>query len=271
MKISASIVVYLSDPTELIDSIKTFISSNKKNKKIYIVDNSPTDYLKNLIKFNEILYIHNPANTGFGDGHNIAIRQAIEWGSDYHFVINPDVSAKQDIISPMIDYMEIYTQIGMMMPKILNSDGTVQNLPKLLPSPYAIFMRKAKFPKQVYQKFINQYELRLVAEDKVYETPILSGCFTLFRVKALKEIGLYDDRFFMYFEDWDISRRMNQKYKTIYFPKVAIYHGYESGANKNLRLFKIFVESAIKYFNKWGWVMDSDRNKVNRKTLRQFK
>ena len=93
----------------------------------------------------------------------------------------------------------------------------------------------------------------------------------MFRVKALKEIGLYDDRFFMYFEDWDISRRMNQKYKTIYFPKVAIYHGYESGANKNLRLFKIFVESAIRYFNKWGWVMDSDRNKVNRKTLRQFK
>lgn len=271
MKISASIVIYLTDENELLDSMGSFLSCLQENKRIFLIDNSPTDKLKNVIKSESIFYIHNPANTGFGDGHNIAIRQAIEWGSDYHFVINPDVSAEEDIVSPMIDYMEIHTEIGMMMPKVLNLDGTVQNLPKLLPSPYAIFMRKAKFPKQLYQKFINQYELRLVAEDKVYETPILSGCFTLFRVKALKEIGLYDDRFFMYFEDWDISRRMNQKYKTIYFPKVAIYHGYESGANKNLRLFKIFVESAIKYFNKWGWVIDSNRNKVNRKTLRQFK
>lgn len=272
MKISASIVLFKNDREILFSAINSFLaSSSSYDTHLYLIDNSPTDKLKNVIKSESVFYIHNPANTGFGDGHNIAIRQAIEWGSDYHFVINPDVSAKEDIVSPMIDYMEIHTEIGMMMPKILNSDGTVQNLPKLLPSPYAIFMRKAKFPKRVYQKFINQYELRLVAEDKVYETPILSGCFTLFRVKALKEVGLYDDRFFMYFEDWDISRRMNQKYKTIYFPKVAIYHGYESGANKNLRLFKIFVESAIKYFNKWGWVMDSDRNKVNRKTLRQFK
>lgn len=271
MKVTASIVLYNTDLNDLLKSAASFLDSSIDNKKLFLVDNSPSDQLKTVISDKNVKYIYNPANTGFGDGHNIAIRQAIEWGSDYHFVINPDVSAKQDIISPMIDYMEIHTEIGMMMPKVLNLDGTVQNLPKLLPSPYAILMRKAKFPKQVYQKFINQYELRLVAEDKVYETPILSGCFTLFRVKALKEIGLYDDRFFMYFEDWDISRRMNQKYKTIYFPKVAIYHGYESGANRNLRLFKIFVESAIKYFNKWGWVMDSDRNKVNRKTLRQFK
>jgi GT2 family glycosyltransferase len=89
-------------------------------------------------------------------------------------------------------------------------------------------------------------------------------------MSAVKEVGVYDDRFFMYFEDWDISRRMHLKYKTIYFPKVSIVHGYESGANKDQRLFKIFVKSAIHYFNKWGWFFDSERNKINKKTLQQF-
>lgn len=74
----------------------------------------------------------------------------------------------------------------------------------------------------------------------------------------------------MYFEDWDLSRRMHQKYKTIYYPLVSVYHGYESGANKSKRLFKIFVQSALRYFNKWGWIFDKERRKVNRKTLKQF-
>jgi len=74
----------------------------------------------------------------------------------------------------------------------------------------------------------------------------------------------------MYFEDWDISRRVHQKFKTVYFPKVSVYHGYESGANKNKRLFKIFIKSAKSYFNKWGWAFDSDRRKINKTTLSQF-
>ena len=51
---------------------------------------------------------------------------------------------------------------------------------------------------------------------------MISGCFTLFSVEKLKEIGLYDDHYFMYFEDWDISRRMHLKYKTVYFPEVSV-------------------------------------------------
>ena len=69
-------------------------------------------------------------------------------------------------------------------------------------------------------------------------------------LKAIQEIGMYDDNYFMYFEDWDLSRRMHKKYKTIYYPLVSVYHGYESGANKSFKLFKIFIHSAITYFNK---------------------
>jgi GT2 family glycosyltransferase len=81
---------------------------------------------------------------------------------------------------------------------------------------------------------------------------------------------MYDERYFMYFEDWDLSRRVHKNFETLYFPLVNVYHGYESGANKKFNLFIIFIKSAFKYFNKWGWFFDKDRNKVNLLTLDQF-
>ncbi|KVV13973.1 glycosyltransferase [Flavobacterium sp. TAB 87] len=269
MNISASIVFYCSDFNDFERVLESFFILNA-NITIYIIDNSPTNILKSNISDPKIHYIHNPSNPGFGAAHNIAITKAMASGSKYHFVINPDVYFDTDVISPMVDFMSQHKDIGMMMPKILNEDGSVQNLPKLLPSPYSIFMRKFKKPQNIYNAFINKYELRKVPEDAIYNAPILSGCFTLLNIEAIKEVGMYDDTFFMYFEDWDLSRRMHLKYKTIYFPKVSIYHGYESGANKSSKLFKIFVNSAINYFNKWGWFFDEDRVNINKKALAQF-
>ena len=267
--VSASVVLYKTNPDDLKKVLGSFMLLENPII-IYLIDNSPTDVLRSFAN-NSIVYIHNPSNPGFGAAHNIAISKAVAAGSKYHFVINPDVEMREDVITPMIEYMEDHPDVGMMMPQILNEDGTVQNLPKLLPSPFSVFMRKFKKPKFYYEKFINNYELRKVKKDVIYNAPILSGCFTLFRMSAVKEVGVYDDRFFMYFEDWDISRRIHLKYKTIYFPKVSIVHGYESGANKDKRLFKIFVKSAIHYFNKWGWIFDKERSRINKKTLQQFK
>ena len=68
-----------------------------------------------------------------------------------------------------------------------------------------------------------------------------------------------------------VATKMKNLSETIYFPKVSVVHGYESGANKSIKFFLIFVNSAITYFNKWGWFFDSERNKINKKTLSQFK
>lgn len=251
-------------------AIGSFLNTDL-NVKLYLVDNSPTDELKILATDPRIEYIHNPSNPGFGASHNVAIKNAIELGSKYHFIINPDIYFEGDVVSPMIEYMRSDATIGMMMPQVLNIDGSIQNLPKLLPSPFSIFKRKIKKPVKVYQKFINEYELREVPKEVIYNAPVLSGCFTLLNLDAVKKVGMYDDKFFMYFEDWDLSRRMHQYYKTIYFPKVSVYHGYDSGANKSSKLFKIFVNSAITYFNKWGWFFDSEREKINNEALSQFK
>lgn len=268
--ITGSIVLYKNNASDLLRVIESVLVID--SIEIYIIDNSPSNELSIIINENErTIYLHNPSNPGFGAAHNIAIKEAIALGSKYHFIINPDIYFDRDVITPMVNYMESHPDVGMMMPKILNEDGSTQFLPKLLPNPFWIFRRKFKKPAQAYKNFLNKYELRNVREDKIYNAPILSGCFTLLNLKAINEVGMYGDKFFMYFEDFDLSRRMHQKYKTIYFPKVSVYHGYERGANKSLKLFKIFLKSMYTYFNKWGWFFDKERMKMNKAALGQFK
>lgn len=269
-RLSASIVLYNTNFLELSKAINSVFQTSL-NIKLFLIDNSHVNNLKAFDEDARIEYIHNPSNPGFGASHNIAIQKSINEGLKYHFIVNPDIYFNEDVIFSMISFMEEDTSIGMMMPQVLNLDGSVQNLPKLLPSPFSILWRKLKKPAGAYEKFINQYELRQVPKDMIYEVPVLSGCFTLLNLEAIKKVGMYDDKFFMYFEDWDLSRRMHQHYKTIYFPLVSVYHGYESGANKSSKLFKIFVNSTITYFNKWGWFFDFERNKINKRALEQFK
>lgn len=270
-KANVSLVTYNTKEEDVLKVIDS-VFCTKLDCKLMIIDNSPDNKIESLIStIPNVEYIFNNSNLGFGAGHNIAINKSIERDVKYHFVVNPDVYFSDDVMKPMVDFMEKDSSIGMMMPQVLNDDRSIQNLPKLLPTPFSILIRKLKFPREYYNKFINKYELRFVDSGKVYNTPILSGCFTLLNVEAIKKVGLYDDSFFMYFEDWDLSRRMHEKYKTIYFPLVRIYHGYESGANRSSRLFKIFLKSAYTYFNKWGWFFDKKRNEINKKALDQFK
>lgn len=269
-RITSSIVLYRNDATMLHNAIHSILKSGRIDK-LFLVDNSPTDDLKILITDSRITYIHNPANPGFGASHNVAIQKAMELVSKYHFIVNPDIYFDGDVITPMVEHMVNDSTIGMMMPQVLNEDESIQNLPKLLPSPSSILLRKIKKPAIVYKKFIDQYELRNVPKELIYNAPVLSGCFTLLNLEAIKKVGLYDDTYFMYFEDWDLSRRMHQHYKTIYFPLVSVFHGYDSGANKSKKLFKIYINSAFTYFNKWGWFFDSDRKEINKRALSQFK
>ncbi|MFD1629010.1 glycosyltransferase [Pseudopedobacter beijingensis] len=267
--VTGSIVLYNTDIDEITNLIEFIL---KKIDYLYLIDNSPTDKLKDLASIGDNLdYFHLSSNPGFGVAHNVTIRNSIESGSKYHFIINPDIEIREDVFTPMIDFMEKHPDVGMMMPKVLNKDGSVQNLPKLLPHPVWIFRRKLKKIDPFGKAFINNYELRMVPKDLIYNVPILSGCFTLLRLDAIKKVGMYDENFFMYFEDFDFSRRMHQKYKTVYFPEVSVIHGYEGGANKSWKLFKIFIKSMITYFNKWGWFFDEERKKFNKETLKQFK
>lgn len=75
---------------------------------------------------------------------------------------------------------------------------------------------------------------------------------------------MFDDRYFMYFEDYDLVRRIHRISKTVFYPAVVIIHDHATEHRTNKRLLKISIQSAIRYFNKWGWIFDRERQKINK-------
>ena len=92
-----------------------------------------------------------------------------------------------------------------------------------------------------------------------------------FRVSSLCEVGLFDERFFMYPEDIDMTRRMHAKYKTIFYPFVSIIHAHAAASRVNKKMLRIHILNMIKYFNKWGWFFDKERRRVNKECLFRLK
>lgn len=270
-QINASIVLYHNNKEQLLKAINSFLNTDLK-VKLYLVDNSSNDELKELSKIDKrIEYIFNNANFGFGKAHNIAIRKSIEENIPYHLVLNPDVYFEKGVLEELYNFMENNQDVGLVMPKVLYPDGELQYLCKLLPNPLYVFGRRfldfGPF-KNFVSKRNYKYEMRFTGYNKIMEAPYLSGCFMFLRISALKEVGLFDERFFMYFEDTDLSRRIYQKYRSIYYPFVKIYHEYGKGSYYNKKLLKYHIKSAIYYFNKWGWCFDKERKRINNKILK---
>jgi GT2 family glycosyltransferase len=161
--------------------------------------------------------------------------------------------------------MEENSGIAMLMPKVVNKDYSQQWLPKLQPSPLSILKRKLFHMSNniLFRTFINKYEFRNVDTSKNYNVPNLSGCFFLLNIGLLKYEALFDERYFLYFEDYDLSRKLTSKYKTVLNNNSFVIHDYQSMANKKVNLFLIFFSSYCKFFNKWGWFNSTDLKKIN--------
>lgn len=257
---SASIVLFNSNPRR----VKKLIIKLKQTKKIFIIDNSKISSYSYYKSFNNVIYFHNPENPGFGASHNLAIKKSEKLGFKYHFIINPDVDFDNKILKKMCLELDSNNRIGLMMPKILNLDGSEQFLPKLIPSPLSMIMRILNRKFKIFNSYMKIYEFKKYDKKIMYNLPILSGSFLLLNLKIIRKIGLFDEHFFLYFEDWDLSRRVHKYYPTIFNPKIFIYHEYQSHANKKLTIFLIFLKSFIKYFTKWGWIKDNDKLAFNK-------
>jgi GT2 family glycosyltransferase len=90
------------------------------------------------------------------------------------------------------------------------------------------------------------------------------------RTKALTVSGLFDERFFMYPEDIDLSRRIHEHYDTLYYPHVFITHKHEAASYRNYKMLWIHIKNMVKYFNKWGWFKDKKREEINFSTLNKL-
>jgi len=252
--ITGTIVLYKNEEEILLDAIKSFLNTSL-NVKLYLIDNSPTDHLKDIISDSRVEYIHNPSNPGFGAAHNLAIVKILDQSS-YHLVLNPDISFVEGNLEKLYAFMENNRLVGQVMPKVLYPDGAMQYLCKTNPTPFDLFARRF-LPGSIKKRFkdrMDKYEYKdKNYEETMFDIPYLSGCFMFLRTETLKKVGFFDDRIFMYIEDADLTRRFLEISKTAYYPEAIVYHHFEKGSHKNWRLMWYSIHGAFIYFNKWGW------------------
>ena len=193
--------------------------------------------------------------------------------SKYHLVLNPDIFFERDTLENLYNFVESDETIGLVMPKILCFDGKIQHLCRLLPTPFSLTLRRLniKFFNTLFKAENDKHKLGFTNYDRIMDVPCLSGCFMFVRCSALKKIGFFDERFFMYMEDFDLSRRMRNYYRTLFYPGATAYHEHTRGSYKKFNLLMIHILSSVRYFNKWGWFFDKERVRINRETIDKVK
>ena len=268
-KLVGCIVIYNTDFNEIKELIKEFYKE-EIGQQLVIIDNTNTGYLKDEIASlsSKVDYILSE-NNGYGYGNNIAIKKYAE-KSKYFLVLNPDITIKFENLKKLIDYADKKEEFGIIMPKIVYPDGQTQYLCKLLPKPVNLFGRRFLYKFSFFKKIDDVYELKFTKYDEEMLVPVLSGCFMFCNYKNLLKENGFDERFFMYLEDVDLSRRM-YKYKNFYYPDISVIHKHNKESYKTLKMTFIHIKSAIKYFNKWHWFFDRKRKEINNTLINNYK
>lgn len=262
--LTVSIVTYHTAADELRRCLASLASDIVEC--IYIVDNSAGEddiRVRDLVDgYANVEYIAS-ANVGYGSAHNVAIRRAMQAGSRYHLVLNSDVRFDAGVLNRLIDVMDARPEVGQLQPRVEYPDGRLQYTVRRLPTPLDVFGRRF-LPKSWIRSRNDRYLLKDVDHTRESNPAYHQGSFMLLRMDALRQVGLFDERFFMYPEDIDLTRRMHRSYVTLYYPHERIVHDHRAGSYHNLRLLWIHIVNMIRYFNKWGWFHDPERRKWNR-------
>ena len=247
--ISISIVTYNNRRIikQTIDSIISHIKDDF-SYILYVIDNNSTDGTVEEVSGCEgnIVIIRNQENLGFGAGHNTVLDKI---DSKYHLVVNPDITIVNSVITDMYNYMEEHSEVGLLTPLIKHPDGRIQYLCKRNPTVTDLFIRLV-FPNS-FRKRQDYFTMKETGYDKPFEVEYASGCFMFFRTEIFKQLKGFDEHIFLYLEDADITRRVNQISKTIFFPYNYVIHDWQREQHKKLKLMWINIKSAVWYFWKW--------------------
>ncbi len=241
--VSASIVTY-NDIGRAPATVSSVVENTKKYPlKLYVIDNASTDGTADLIeKSGQATVIKNDKNLGFGAAHNVVLTQPL---GKYHFVINPDITLNSDVICEMVDYFEANPDVVMAMPKILNTDGTEQKLPKERPTFKRLFLGR------VSDKIRSDYVWAEKQVTQPTEINFCTGCFFCIRSEIFKKILGFDERYFMYLEDADLALKAKSKGKVMMLPQFEVTHAWERESSKSLKYLLIHTVSCFKFLFKW--------------------
>lgn len=251
-KVSACIVAYngFEEVKKAVDSILAFTEG--VDLKLYLVDNASPDGTGAQLAAHdfgpqvEVLCL--PANVGFGAGHNAVLPKLC---SRYHFVINPDIVLQTDAISALCDWMDAHPEAVMTTPRLQFPDGREQYTAKRAPTFRAILARQLPLP---FLKKAEQHYLML-DEDlaQPQEIAFCTGCFFGMRTDTFRTIGGFDEGYFMYVEDADITRKAQAAGKVMYVPQAAVCHAWHRDARRKWKNFWMQIRSMLRYWRKWGF------------------
>ena len=245
-KISASIVVYNEDEETLKRVVENFMSI-KLEKKLVIVDNSPSNDIRALCKnYDDVKYICSGKNIGFGAGHNLAFKN-LSQKSDIHLIINPDTYFSGDDIRDMIVWMSEKPEISLAVPRVYYPDGTIQHTIRNIPTPMTLIKRRLNI-RGIFDDFVKKDEFQDVEFNQVTKIPFAHGCFFAFKTDVFNKLNGFDEDFFMYMEDVDIFVRAKRFGRTVINPYFRIYHEHRKGSSKCFKLLFWHISSAIHFF-----------------------
>ncbi|SBW13402.1 hypothetical protein BR10RB9215_C10207 [Brucella sp. 10RB9215] len=256
--LTISIVTFNPDFDELkktLDSLKTALNEfARETFSITIVDNSFSNEAALFLQHYPTLpikLIQGQGNIGFGRAHNLAMQQM----GEFHLILNPDIQLSPDAIKNAISFMRANERCGLLSPYATWPNGQRQYLCKRYPAVFDLILRG--FAPRIIRSFFSirlaRYELQAETQTDIYwNPPIVSGCFMFFRSSTLKKTGGFNDRFFLYFEDFDLSLRSRKITNIAYVPTVRVIHAGGYASKKGSWHIKVFIHSAMTFYKIHG-------------------
>ncbi len=233
------------------------------NYEIILVENNSGDDLSGLARLSEkIKLIVSPQNLGMGGGNNLGIKAA---GGEYIFILNPDTVIRGDALKVLFTYIKNNPAIGIVGPKLLNPDGSLQFSCSRFPKVYMPILRRT-FLGDYFAILRDHFQMQEFDHNTIKPVDWLMGSALMFKKQLTLEDGRiweprFDKRYFMYFEDTDLCRTAWQKgFKVIYNPEAILTHDHARESAKYPWYLAIFLDrlawrhigSWLKYFLKWG-------------------
>ena len=230
---------------------------------VYLIDNSELSELS-LADFEdyqqqagqlgvELRLLHGHGNVGYGAAHNLIINNL---DTGFHLMLNPDVVLDKLFLSEGVNYLIDHDDVALAVPMASHENGDRQFLCKRYPSVLTLFVRGflPRNSHRLFTKRLARYEMHDLHAEQINDAiPIASGCCMLTRSSALTAINGFDARYFLYFEDFDLSLRIRQQGRIAYLPTMKIVHGGGYAARKGYSHVSMFVHSAIRFFATHGW------------------
>lgn len=259
-RLTVSLVTYHPDGKQLAETLCAFAAACRKLASwqvcLFLIDNTPPEeapsWLATMASEAGAVLIAGHGNVGFGRGHNIVLDRL----GDYHLILNPDVSMERDALVAALGFMAAHPQCGLLTPAVYWADGARQYLCKRMPTLFDLLLRgfAPKVVKRLFADRLANYEMRdQIGDEVIWDPPIVSGCFMLFRGEVLRRLEGFDPRFFLYFEDFDLSLRAANLARVAYVPLVRIVHHGGHAARKGWSHVRMFGRSAITFFTIHGW------------------